>query len=474
MPETVEDLGKLVKSKYGDAYGSMSDIEVGRAVKAKYPEYSQYTDIPDQPSFKAKVQNFLATGNPSGSYNHNPDDPSKQFTLPKWLDNNYVNAGVMAATLGAGALENPEGVVNLAKSLYQGARAGLPKIMGGAAMGAVGSGLEAGVETMFPGLGLPAYARYLATYPGWKTMGQGVKEGAQAFGTEFNPQSPTSFLRSESTDVLPFQAKVAPPEAGPKTPAPKGPSLSMLQDAVKSGHMPVEQFEQELPKLNFDADTQALIKKNLASKIAPKSSYTLGETPKTLSLGHLKAAVKSGIMDMDEFEGSLQKLGYDSESRTLLSQLLKKEMESDAEEAASEGVSKVGKVESPKAKAPETVDVGSTVKSLEGPVPDNESLNIEDNFPEIQRRVRSGDIKPTDKLYSDYENKVKDLQADLRGAKETRLANHLLKTDADLSKIPRTSEYLNALRKESGEKNSISLGTLERAIVKARGLKAKL
>src|SRR5579864_8023038 len=52
--QTVEDLGKLVKSKYPDAYGSLSDIEVGRKVKAKYPQYSQFTDITAKPKLTPK------------------------------------------------------------------------------------------------------------------------------------------------------------------------------------------------------------------------------------------------------------------------------------------------------------------------------------------------------------------------------------------------------------------------------------
>src|SRR5580704_4277673 len=50
MPEqqTIEDLGRLVKEKYGNAYGSMPDAEVGARVKAKYPQYSQFADIRKQ------------------------------------------------------------------------------------------------------------------------------------------------------------------------------------------------------------------------------------------------------------------------------------------------------------------------------------------------------------------------------------------------------------------------------------------
>lgn len=43
--QTVEDLGKLVKSKHPQ-YAGLSDIEVGQKTKAKYPQYSQFMDMP--------------------------------------------------------------------------------------------------------------------------------------------------------------------------------------------------------------------------------------------------------------------------------------------------------------------------------------------------------------------------------------------------------------------------------------------
>ena len=40
---TIEDLGKLVKAKYPE-YNDLSDADLGRKVRAKYPEYSDFTD----------------------------------------------------------------------------------------------------------------------------------------------------------------------------------------------------------------------------------------------------------------------------------------------------------------------------------------------------------------------------------------------------------------------------------------------
>lgn len=49
MPQTVEDLGRLVKQKYPGAYDSLSDVDVGSKVKSKYPQYSQFADMPTSP-----------------------------------------------------------------------------------------------------------------------------------------------------------------------------------------------------------------------------------------------------------------------------------------------------------------------------------------------------------------------------------------------------------------------------------------
>lgn len=44
----VAELGKRVKAKYPE-YADLSDVEVGRKVKAKYPEYGDFADVSDAP-----------------------------------------------------------------------------------------------------------------------------------------------------------------------------------------------------------------------------------------------------------------------------------------------------------------------------------------------------------------------------------------------------------------------------------------
>lgn len=43
--KTVEDLGKKIKAEHPGVYDDMSDVELGRKVKAAYPEYSDYQDL---------------------------------------------------------------------------------------------------------------------------------------------------------------------------------------------------------------------------------------------------------------------------------------------------------------------------------------------------------------------------------------------------------------------------------------------
>lgn len=45
MPQTVTDLGRLVKAKYPE-YADMDDADLGRRIKGKYPEYSDFEDSP--------------------------------------------------------------------------------------------------------------------------------------------------------------------------------------------------------------------------------------------------------------------------------------------------------------------------------------------------------------------------------------------------------------------------------------------
>ena len=47
MPQTIVDLGKLVKSKYPGSYDDMADDQLGQMVKSKYPgSYDDFSDTP--------------------------------------------------------------------------------------------------------------------------------------------------------------------------------------------------------------------------------------------------------------------------------------------------------------------------------------------------------------------------------------------------------------------------------------------
>jgi hypothetical protein len=120
------------------------------------------------------------------------------------------------------------------------------------------------------------------------------------------------------------------PVENPAAPKMKTPTLGQMQEAVKSGHMTMDQFNEKLPSLGYDPDAQALITKNLQAKLALKSPVIPGETPKGLNLGHLKDAVKNDLMSMDEFDQALNKQGYNKDDREMLKSLLEKQMEKEA------------------------------------------------------------------------------------------------------------------------------------------------
>ncbi len=52
MP-TITDLGQEIKQKHPGAYDDLDDAELGRKVKAKYPEYDGYEDEPESHKFSS-------------------------------------------------------------------------------------------------------------------------------------------------------------------------------------------------------------------------------------------------------------------------------------------------------------------------------------------------------------------------------------------------------------------------------------
>jgi len=76
--KTVEELGRLVKEKYPGKYDDMSDAEVGRAVKARYPQYSDYSDSEEKMANKL-VESVL----PSSLTVQQPSDLESWRNPPK-------------------------------------------------------------------------------------------------------------------------------------------------------------------------------------------------------------------------------------------------------------------------------------------------------------------------------------------------------------------------------------------------------
>lgn len=252
------------------------------------------------------------------------------------------------------------------------------------------------------------------------------------------------------------------PVLGPKAPSvpTKGLNLAQLQNAVKSGTMTHEQFENELPRLGYNPEAAKTISSNLRTELAPKSNIKFPVTsPKTLSLGQLQRAVSSGRMTMEDFTQNLKESGYNDKHADELTEQLKDSLKEDEED---EG-------DKPEKKKPKSSGIGE-VKSPLGEVKSPlESQIVEPNLTPPAGHESFLETEPPYKSPI-TEQQIEESQSDARVAKETTLARHLVKNKVDLNNIPRTAEYLKAVGNEAGLKRVPSLRTLENAIDRAKEL----
>lgn len=409
-----------------------------------------------------KVRNFLTTGNPSRRYNPAPAEPGKSYGIfqgnpegtldfKPWVNRAAMLAG--GAEAGASILSNPQPIMNLLRSAYTGMKAGAPDIGVGAAQAGVGMGAVKGLEGT-PFSHVPIWTGVL---PGIRNLASGIGKSARAFAGEFNPANLRDLFTSESTGAvgenIPFTPKV--PIGKVTAPAAKGPSLEMLKEALSSGSITPEQFEAQLSKLPYDEETKGIIKANMQSKLAPKASTTPGETPKALSLGHLQSAVKEGLIDIEDFPGELEKLGYNERDRGILTKLLESSIQKEKE--AEESVGKVVGSKGPGGQEPGKAK--PLVKPPEAP-----------QLPETPGHEAFLEVGPPHKPPI-TQQQIEEAQLPSRTAKENRLAQHLNEKYSDLTKVPKTSEFLKSVQKDAGLKYPPSLRTLEGAIKKAQMLR---
>jgi hypothetical protein len=358
--QTVEDLGKLVKSKYPDAYGNMSDVEVGQKVKAQYPDaYGHFADIPaptpesyTHSVARRAIENFV----PSFNRNYNPFGQGSQYT-PRPPDD--PNAGYTPGS----SLHNLG--LNLRKDITEGAQ-GLwntvrhpiesfaqdplttANVLGGGARAAFEGGkvvtpnIKSGFQEASKG---GMYRHSLPTL-----VGAGISE---ATGHGYVPGAVAGNLISRIPAFVRGMRqgpKVEPPPTAKYT----GPKLSDLSAAVKSGSKDMNWFREQAAKIpDMDPEMVELKAQTLEAQTNPSGKTVLGGPKKPLNESQLKQAFKMGEITPEELDQDLTNMGYDERARRILPKLWKgsdEEVE-EPEIAKSVDTSKL-KVESPKKTAP--------------------------------------------------------------------------------------------------------------------------
>ena len=412
--QTIQDLGKLVKSKYPGSYDSIDDAELGRKVKTKYPgSYDQF--IEPQKATSSAPQSTLskwkgAIYDPTiGSIGQGARDLFQEGSRMKGAHEIISGAEKAAIPVGVAALAmNPEvtipaaaigaGGEYVAKHLAKGFGAGedaqnltgdIAGIAGGYAGGMAGEAIPPGMASrVIPAMKdaapdlLAGAVKSAKFHPlsGLRSLARGVSEGAKTlFKAGVEPPKPTEAQPDYHGIANMFSALKGPETPiGEVAPPGKGPSVGMLERAVKSGTMTPEQFDtaiDKMPDLNNEAKT--LYKSNVRTSIAPKAKITPDESKKNLSLGDLKKSVKNGLMDIDEYNNKLTKAGYNEEDRGHLTNILKKEMESEKEDE--EEVEPPKKPDTKKVeKKPETKPKVERKVEAPGKTTKKESLKVED------------------------------------------------------------------------------------------------
>jgi hypothetical protein len=487
QPQTVEDLGKLVKSKYPDAYASMSDIDVGQKVKAKYPDaYGQFTDItPNQPEKDPNtIIDTKVFGHPLKVTWVNPEEKQgardlftpgsrlkgahelysgiKSDLMPLGIAGAIAapeialpamalgKVGGLAGKYGSQALGANEDVSNAIGDVGELAAGGVgakfgPNISSAAkvafpdvAMGASKAAGGMGVGEAMHAAGLPGseFMTALLARPGIKQIGQGLVAGAK--------------------DLI---GKGVPPGPVESPVTPKGPSIGDLKTALKQGVINQDEFNARIDAMkDLTPETKNLHKANTAAANAPKSTIKYPvNNPKTLSLGQLETAVRAGRMNVEDFTGRVKELGYNEEHANEITEQLKDKMKSEKEsETEDESKNqKIGEVKSPASKPEAKTE---EIRPVENPSGIESFLETEPPYkPPITQ------------------HQIEESQSTARTAKETKLARHLA-ADKDinldeLANAKHTPEYLDAISKEAGLKRVASLRTLTNSINRARQLR---
>lgn len=221
---------------------------------------------------------------------------------------------------------------------YRGLRAGYEALPEGRVKGTIGGAASGATSPIELPITRHGAARAITTSPvtgGAYLLGHhfgGVEGGmASAFIADRLMRTAQGALQGGREGRLKGLGPTLGPEAPPAVPkVSKQISTSTLDSALKNNIIAPEEHTARLVSLGHTPEDAAVMTKNAMIKEGPSEKITLGETPKKLSLGDAKSAVKAGMMSMDDFNQYLTEAGFNESHRAIMTNLLSKSIEEDA------------------------------------------------------------------------------------------------------------------------------------------------
>ena len=437
-PTLAEDKRKQLDDIVGKMH---TNGEPDENIQTVIGDFKKKYSVQAPPGMLDKVRGFLSqTG--KGQY-----DPSKTFEFPKSLERAAMVGGL--AEGGASLLKNPEPIMNLARAGYQGMKAALPQLKQGAIETGLGLAGTAALRESAPQLShIPIWAGVL---PGAKNLIKGVGTGLREFAGEFNPANIGKLFTSESTVPEAMGAKATIPGYSPGESPLAGKQLKIEERFGGSVKDP-SKLRKSKP-IGMGGPEEISPEKPLGTPLSSSKGVGGGEAggtsrqilkPKSLYGPEGLLAPEPNIPGGYEKLNKIPGMRYGGPTKSI------------GKLKTSRPIGMSGPPEIPSEASEEGIIERSFEKPQTENLPPGHQAFLETEAP-YRPPISQSQIEAS--------------QSTARAAKENQLARHLDKNFPDLTKIPKTSEFLKTVGKEAGLKWEPSLRTLEEAIKKANMLR---
>lgn len=497
MPEqTIEDLGKLVKNKY-PAYSSMPDIEVGKRVKAKYPDaYGHFKDV-DLPALPGQT-NQTSQGPkvaPPGELNPKYKESDEHDFWKKPTLSNFFIPPEFKEDFPRGAAEiankrYSKGVIDISEGMKRALTpAAIPLAVANpaAALPAVGvsMGAQKGGEYVAKNLGAtPDQARAVGEVSSWvpygslasKPLREAVSGGVKGAASEVYNAVAKKPLRSLEGYYLGKLVGGPHGEALGGTIALGIPAARGLVRGAREGWLAGKSPESEL-KVETPGESEKVESKPTETNQPLDRQETLKpEVASTLKEGARRVNPDGSIqvlkrVPLDQIKSDTGNKMYGDVVRSFKTSGYSVQPELREGEGGNytvhEGHHRVASLEGQKDVLAWTPEKAGTEEK-----PTRESMQVDNPSEELSRLREQKKLDQPPKS-ADQPSKLEGqaserAQSENREAKENKLAAFLYRKGYDLNNIKPTSELLKSLGKDAGLSYKPSLRTLEQAIKKAK------